>query len=155
MKGNDNLIMVLNELLADELTAINQYMVHSEMCADWRYEKLHEAAEARAIQEMKHAEKLIGRILFLEGKPNVSNLKRIHIGSDIKEQLVNDRMAEQEAVVAYNKGIQLAVDVADNGSRELLESILKDEEDHLDWLEAQLEQIEQMGIQNYLVEQTG
>jgi len=155
MKGNENLIVVLNELLADELTAINQYMVHSEMCADWRYEKLHEAAEARAIQEMKHAEKLIARILFLEGKPNVSNLKRIHIGNDVKEQLINDRMAEQEAVVAYNKGIQLAVEVADNGSRELLESILKDEEDHLDWLEAQLEQIEQMGIQNYLVEQTG
>jgi len=154
MKGNENLIVVLNELLADELTAINQYMVHSEMCADWRYEKLHEAAEARAIQEMKHAEKLIARILFLEGKPNVSNLKRIHIGNDVKEQLINDRMAEQEAVVAYNKGIQLAVEVADNGSRELLESILKDEEDHLDWLEGQLEQIKQMGIQNYLVEQT-
>lgn len=154
MKGNERVIAVLNELLADELTAINQYMVHSEMCADWRYEKLHEAAEARAIQEMKHAEKLIGRILFLEGKPIVSNLKPIHIGSNVQEQHINDRTAEQEAVVAYNKGIQLAVEVADNGSRELLESILKDEEDHLDWLEAQLEQIGQMGIQNYLVEQT-
>jgi bacterioferritin len=153
MKGNDRIIAVLNELLADELTAINQYMVHSEMCANWRYNKLHEAAEARAIVEMKHAEKLIGRILFLEGKPIVSNLKPIHIGGDVKTQHLNDQMAEVGAVVAYNNGIQLAVEVADNGSRELLESTLKDEEEHLDWLEAQLEQIEQMGIQNYLVEQ--
>lgn len=153
MKGNDRIIAVLNELLADELTAINQYMVHSEMCADWRYDKLHEAIEARAITEMKHAESLIGRILFLEGRPVVSNLNPIHIGGDVKTQHLNDQMAEQGAVQAYNKGIQLAVEVADNGTRELLESILKDEEDHLDWLEAQLEQIEQMGIQNYLVEQ--
>jgi len=153
MKGNDRVIAVLNEQLADELTAINQYMVHSEMCANWRYDKLHKAAESRAITEMKHAERLIGRILFLEGKPVVSNLKAIHIGGDVKTQHLNDLKAEQGAVEAYNKGIQLAVEVADNGSRELLESILKDEEEHLDWLEAQLEQIEQMGVQNYLVEQ--
>jgi bacterioferritin len=144
----------LNELLADELTAINQYIVHSEMCADWGYEKLHEAIEKRAIDEMKHAEKLIGRILFLEGKPIVSNLNEIHIGPDVRAQHENDRSAEGTAVEAYNKGIQLAAELADNGTRELLESILKDEEDHIDWLEAQLDQIEQMGIQNYLVEQT-
>jgi bacterioferritin len=154
MKGNEKVIETLNDLLADELTAINQYMVHSEMCADWRYEKLHEADEARAIQEMKHAEALIGRILFLEGMPVVSQLKQIHIGGNVQQQHENDVKAEQEAIGAYNRGIRQAVDAGDNGTRELLESILKDEEQHLDWLEAQLEQIDQMGLQNYLVEQT-
>jgi bacterioferritin len=153
MKGNEKVIAVLNDLLADELTAINQYMVHSEMCANWRFDKLHEAAEARAIMEMKHAERLIGRILFLEGAPIVSHLKDIHIGAQIETQHRNDLMAEQGAVKAYNEGIRVAVEVGDNGSRELLEAILKDEEEHLDWLEAQLEQIGQMGMQNYLVEQ--
>ena len=153
MKGNDKLIGVLNDLLADELSAINQYMVHSEMCADWGYERLHAAIEKRAIQEMKHAEMHIGRILFLEGTPIVSKLKDIHIGADIESQLRNDLDAEAGAVKAYNDGIKLAVEVGDNGSRELLETILKDEEEHLDWLEAQLDQIDQMGIQNYLVEQ--
>jgi bacterioferritin len=153
MKGNDKIITVLNDLLADELTAINQYMVHSEMCANWRFDKLHEAAEARAITEMKHAERLIGRILFLDGTPVVSHLKEIHIGAQIETQHRNDLMAEQGAVKAYNEGIRVAVEVGDNGSRELLEATLKDEEEHLDWLEAQLEQIGQMGMQNYLVEQ--
>jgi len=153
MKGNAQVIDTLNHLLADELTAINQYMVHSEMCADWGYERLHEAIEKRAIEEMKHAEKLIGRILFLEGVPIVSNLNKISIGPKIEVQLKNDAMAETEAVKMYNQGIRQAVEVGDNGTRELLESILGDEEDHLDWLEAQLDQIEQMGIQNYLVEQ--
>jgi len=153
MKGNERMIAALNELLADELTAINQYMVHSEMCANWRYDKLHEAIEARAITEMKHAEKLIGRILFLQGIPIVTNLKPIHIGSDVKNQHLSDQKAEEGAIEAYNKSIALAVKVSDNGTRELLESILKDEEEHLDWLEAQLDQIEQMSIQNYLLEQ--
>ena len=155
MKGNDKVIALLNNLLSDELTAINQYMVHSEMCANWRYEKLHEAAEKRAIQEMKHAETLIGRILFLEGTPIVSNLKQIHIGASVEAQHRNDAQAEVEAVKAYNDGIQLTAELGDNGTREMLEDILEDEEDHLDWLEAQLEQIEQMGLQNYLVEQIG
>jgi len=153
MKGNDRVIERLNMLLADELTAINQYMVHSEMCANWRYGQLHEAIEKRAIQEMKHAEELIGRILFLEGMPVVSKLNPIRIGPDIEAQLKNDRAAEEGAVKAYNEGIQLSVEASDNGSRALLEAILKDEEDHIDWLEAQLDQIRQMGIQNYLVEQ--
>ncbi len=153
MKGNSKIIERLNDLLADELTAINQYMVHSEMCADWGYEKLHEAIEKRAIQEMKHAEALIARIIFLEGRPIVSQLKPIHIGATIPEQHANDRQAEEMAIKAYNEGIALAVELGDNGTRELLESILKDEEAHLDWLEAQLDQIEHMGIQNYLVEQ--
>ena len=153
MKGKDKVIELLNNLLSDELTAINQYMVHSEMCADWRYGKLHEAAEKRAIQEMKHAETLIGRVLFLEGTPIVSNLKQIHIGATVDAQHRNDAKAEVEAVKAYNDGIQLTTELRDNGTREMLEDILEDEEDHLDWLEAQLEQIDQMGLQNYLVEQ--
>jgi len=153
MKGNDRIIEKLNMLLADELTAINQYMVHSEMCANWQYKKLHEAAEARAITEMKHAEKLIARIIFLEGRPIVSQLNPINIGATVAEQHANDRMAEEGAVKAYNEVIQLAVEVGDNGTRKLLEDILVDEEEHIDWLEAQLDQIEQMGIQNYLVEQ--
>ncbi len=153
MKGNEQIIETLNALLADELTAINQYMVHSEMCEDWGYERLHEAVETRAITEMRHAEKLIGRIIFLEGKPTVSVLNPISIGSDVEAQLRNDLAAELGAVKAYNDGIRLAVEVADNGTRELLESILTDEEEHVDWLEAQLDQIKQMGIQNYLVEQ--
>lgn len=153
MKGNENVIACLNDLLSDELSAINQYMVHSEMCANWGYTHLHEAIEARAITEMKHAEKLIGRIIFLEGIPIVSQLKSIHIGANVSAQLKNDLAAETEAVKAYNNGIRLTVEAGDNGSRELLESILKDEEDHTDWLESQQDQIEQMGIQNYLSEQ--
>ncbi len=153
MKGKPKIIEKLNALLADELTAINQYMVHSEMCANWSYERLHEAIEKRAITEMKHAEKLIERILFLDGVPIVSKLNKIEIGSDVKAQFENDLDAERMAVQAYNDGIQLAVEAGDNGTRALLESILADEEHHVDWLEAQLEQIEQMGIENYLTEQ--
>jgi bacterioferritin len=155
MKGNDKVIETLNVQLADELTAVNQYMVHSEMCANWGYERLHKATEKRAIDEMKHAEKLIARILFLEGMPIVSNLNKITIGPDVEKQLKNDWNAEAGAVKAYNDAIRLAVEVGDNGTRELFESILKDEEDHIDWLEAQLDQVAQMGIQNYLVEQVG
>ncbi len=155
MKGNEKIIATLNDLLADELTAINQYMVHSEMCANWLYQRLHEATEKRAIQEMKHAEHLIARVLFLEGLPVVSNLKKINIGADVAAQLGNDRDAETDAVRAYNEGIRLAVEVGDNGSRELLEDILEEEEEHLDWLEAQLDQIQHMGIQIYLTEQVG
>jgi len=153
MKGNKKVIVTLNDLLADELTAINQYIVNSEMCHNWGYERLHKLVEKRAIDEMKHAEKLIARILFLEGIPVVTKLNQVHIGATVEAQLKNDSTAEVDAVKAYNDGIKLCVEVGDNGSRELLESILKDEEDHIDWLEAQLDQIKQMGIQNYLVEQ--
>ena len=153
MKGNDKILETLNALLADELTGINQYIVHSEMCANWRYERLHKAVEKRAIEEMKHAEKLIERILFLEGKPVVSKLNEICIGAEVDKQIRNDLSAEEVAVRAYNQGVRLASDSSDNGTRELLESILKDEEDHVDWLEMQLDQISQMGLQNYLVEQ--
>lgn len=153
MKGNAKIIETLNLLLADELTAINQYMVHSEMCADWGYGELHEAVEKRAITEMKHAEGLIGRIIFLEGRPTVSVLNPIHIGADVPGQFNYDLAAEQGAVDAYNGAIKLAVEVGDNGTRAMLEGILEDEEAHLDWLETRLEQIAQMGLQNYLVEQ--
>jgi bacterioferritin len=153
MKGNEQIIALLNDLLADELTAVNQYIVHSEMCANWGYDRLHEAIEKRAIDEMKHAEKLIARILFLEGLPIVSNLKKMNIGATVETQLKSDLALEADANTSYNKGIQLGVEKSDNGTRELLESILKDEEIHQDWLEAQLDQIKQMGIQNYLAQQ--
>lgn len=153
MKGEPKVIDVLNMLLADELTAINQYIVHSEMCANWGYERLHDFAEKRALTEMKHAEKLIARIIFLEGRPIVSNLNPIHIGETVEAQLRNDLESERAAVKAYNDAIHLCLELGDNGSRELLEDILEDEEEHLDALEAQLDQIEQMGIQLYLLGQ--
>lgn len=153
MKGNEKIIEHLNMRLAEELTAINQYMVHSEMCDNWGYERLHKLIEKRAIDEMKHAEKLIARILFLDGRPTVSKLNRVHIGAEVPKMHQNDRSAEESAILGYNESIRLAVEVGDNGTRELLEAILKEEEEHIDNLEAQLDQISQMGIQNYLVEQ--
>jgi len=155
MKGNAKVIAKLNDLLADELTAINQYMVHSEMCDNWGYQKLHAISEKRAIDEMKHAEKLIGRILFLEGRPTVSKLKKIMIGADVETQHKNDWTAEYGAIKSYNAGIKLAADAGDNGTRDLLTDILKEEEAHLDVLEAHLDQIKQMGIKIYLTEQIG
>jgi len=153
MKGSERILKELNVLLADELTAISQYMVHSEMCANWGYGRLHEAVEKRAIDEMKHAEKLIARLLYLEGQPIVSKLNPIHIGADVEAQLRNDLAAEMGAEKGYNTGIALAVEVGDNGTRALFESILGDEEDHIDWLEAQLDQIQQLGLQIYLGQQ--
>ena len=155
MKGNDKIIEKLNFLLADELTAISQYMVQAEMCANWGYKELAEAIEKRAIDEMKHAEKHIGRILFLEGMPVVSELNKMHIGTDVEAHHKNDWESENGAIQAYNDGIKLAVEVGDNGTREMLEGILTDEEGHIDWIEAQLDQIKQMGLQVYLSEQIG
>jgi bacterioferritin len=154
MKGNDQLIASLNQLLADELTAINQYMVHSEMCANWGYQRLHKKIEARAIEEMKHAEKLIARILFLEDSPQVGVLNKIAIGADIANQFANDLKAEMGAVRLYNEVIHLAEKVGDGATRNLLEAILHDEDRHIDWLEEQHDQIEQMGLQIYLSTQT-
>ncbi len=153
MKGHPELLDTLNSLLSDELTAINQYILHAEMCGDWGYGKLHEVIEQRAIQEMKHAEELIERILFLEGMPDVSHLKKIMIGEDVKKQLENDHAAEKEAIDAYNKAVAQASKLNDNGTKMLLESILQDEEEHIDWIEEQLDQIEQMGFQRYLNKQ--
>ncbi len=153
MKGNEKVIAQLNGFLADELTAINQYIVHSEMCANWGYGKLHGKVEKRAIEEMKHAEKIIARILFLEGIPVVSNLKKINIGATVEAQIKNDLAAEAGAIQAYNDGIRLCLELGDNGTRELIDANLHDEEEHLDWLEAQLDQVAQMGLQNYLLGQ--
>ena len=154
MKGNEKIIDVLNFLLAEELTAVNQYMVHAEMCDNWGYKRLAEYIEKRAITEMKHAEKLIARLLFLEGIPIVSHLHPIHIGADVQAQFKNDQASEEGAVKAYNEAVKLAYDLSDGGTRILLESILKDEEEHLDWLEMQNDQITHMGFKMYLVEQT-
>lgn len=150
MKGNKKLIDMLNDLLADELTAINQYMVHAEMCDNWGYGALDKMIEARAITEMKHAEKLIGRILFLEGRPVVNELRNINIGPEVPKMFINDLAAEMGAVAKYNAGIKLAVEVADNATKEMLDAILKDEDSHVDEIEAQNDQIGQMGIQMYL-----
>ena len=155
MKGNPKVIEYLNFLLADELTAVSQYMVHAAMCDNWGYGKLHDAIEHRAIEEMKHAEALIARILFLEGIPVVSNLNKMVIGASVDIQLKNDHAAEVGAIKGYNDGIRLMLELGDGGSRELLEDNLVDEERHIDWLEAQLDQITQMGIQNYLTMQLG
>jgi len=153
MKGNEQIIKQLNMRLAEELTAINQYFVHAEMCENWSYKRLHEMIFKRSIEEMKHAEKLIARILFLEGIPIVSDLNKIHIGTEVPKMHTNDHAAEVAAIRGYNESIRVAVEVGDNGSRELLESILKDEEQHIDLIESHIDQISQMGIQNFLVEQ--
>ena len=150
MKGNQKLIEVLNQLLADELTAINQYMVHSELCANWGYERLHKVIEKRAVGEMKHAEKLIARIVFLEGMPVVSKLNALHIGTDVPQMIANDIAAEITAIRGYNEAIPLAMQVQDAPTRELLESIVKDEDGHLDMLESQHDQIAQMGVGTFL-----
>ena len=144
----------MNIRLAEELTAVNQYMVHAEMCDNWRYERLHKVIRERAIVEMRHAEKLIERILFLEGRPVVSNLNKIAIGGEVPAMHQNDHAAEEGAIRGYNETIRLADEVKDSGTRDLLISILKEEEGHIDWIEAQFDQIKQMGPQNYLSEQT-
>ena len=154
MEGNKKLLLVLNSLLADELTAVNQYMVHSEMCENWGYGELHAAIRKQAIDEMKHAEWLIERILFFDGSPTVSKLNPIKIGKTVPEMISNDKADELKAIVAYNEGISLAREVNDQGSVDLLTKILKMEEGHEDWAEIQQAQIEQMGIENYLINQT-
>lgn len=155
MKGNGQLLQTLNGLLADELAAINQYMVHAEMVENWGYGKLNKMIRARAITEMKHAERLIERMLFLEGIPTVDKLSAIHIGSDVPKQFDNDLAAEMGAIRSYNAAIKLAQDVADNATKEILESILKDEDGHVDEIEAQQDQIKQMGLPQYLNMQVG
>jgi len=150
MEGNLKLIPVLNSLLADELTAINQYMVHSEMCENWGYGKLHEAIRKQAFDEMKHAEWLIERIIFFEGTPTVSKLNQIKIGKNVPEMVKNDNDDELRAIKSYNDAIRLSREVYDQGTVDLLTKILKMEESHVDWAEKQTAQIEQMGIENYL-----
>ena len=150
MKGNKRLIETLNSLLADELTAISQYMVHSGVSENWGYSKLHDHFEKRAVDEMKHAEKLIGRILFLEGTPVVSKLLEMHIGPDISKQLENDHLAEEGAIKAYNAAIVVAGEAADYATRCMLEDILRDEDRHIDKIEELQDQIGQMTVPVFL-----
>jgi bacterioferritin len=153
MKGNDTVLKALNQLLAEELTAISQYMVHSEMCENWGYGRLHKAIEQQAIDEMHHAEWLIQRILFLEGVPIVSALNAMHIGANVPDIVANDLGAELDAVRAYNAAIRSAREAGDQATVDLLTTILKMEEEHVDWGEVQQSQIEQMGLANYLANQ--
>ncbi len=154
MKGDERVVAKLDELLSDELTAIMQYVVHAEMCANWGYPRLHEAVEKRARQEMQHAEELITRIIFLEGTPTVSRLNQIHVGADVSAQLQADLESERQAVRVYNEAIHLTDEANDAATRALLESILNDEDGHVDWLEEQMDQIAQLGVPLYLSTQT-
>jgi len=155
MQGEPRVIDELNARLAEELTAINQYMVHAEMCENWHYSRLAEPIRQRSVVEMKHAESLIERILFLDGRPIVSKLNDLHIGATVPDMHANDLAAEIDAVKAYNESIRVCVELKDDGTKEMLDPILTDEEEHVDWLEAQLAQIEQAGRENYLAEQIG
>lgn len=153
MQGDSQVIDVLNEVLTGELTAINQYFLHSRICKNWGYKKLADYIYKESIDEMKHADSLIERILFLEGLPNVQRLSKVNVGQTVHEILKNDLGVEMIAVPLLKKGIKICRDLADNGSQDLLLQILKAEEEHVDWLEAQLELIKQLGEQNYLAQQ--
>ncbi|MBO1438018.1 bacterioferritin [Meiothermus sp. CFH 77666] len=155
MQGNAEVIVQLNHRLSEELAAIMQYMVHAEMCESWGYAKLSKHLEATARTEMRHAEALIQRIIFLEGTPNVARLGEIRIGANVSDIVLNDYDGELLGVRGYNQTMALAAEVGDNGTREMLAEILKQEEAHIDWLEAQRSLIEQMGLSNYLLAQTG
>jgi bacterioferritin len=152
MRGNKNIIAALNEALKEELTAINQYFLHAEMCENWKYERLAKYIKKQSIDEMKHAEALVERILFLDGTPSMEPLA-VKIGSTVKQQLENDLALEINAVAMYNRHVHAAVEAGDNGSRELFEKLVGDEEDHADWLEAQLHQIGEIGFERYLSQQ--
>ncbi|MFN8644766.1 MAG: bacterioferritin [Candidatus Binatia bacterium] len=153
MKGNAKLIETLNEILTGELTAINQYFVHAKMCANWGLARLAHKIREESIGEMKHADEVIERILFLEGVPNVQRLDKVRIGETVHEQLKLDLKLEEVAIPRLNKAIAQATDAGDNTTRDLVERILISEEEHVDWLEAQLELIRQVGEQNYLAQQ--
>ena len=153
MQGNPKVIALLNEALKEELTAINQYFLHAEMCENWHYDKLGGYIKKQSIDEMKHAEILIERILFLDGTPTLTELMQLTIGKNVREQLESDLKLEINAVAMYNKAVKVCRDEGDNASRELFERLLKDEEQHVDWLEAQLYQIGELGYERYLTQQ--
>ena len=155
MQGEEKVIEILNEALTAELTAVNQYFLHAKMCADWGYNELAAYTRAESIDEMRHAEILIDRILFLEGMPNMQRYFKIAIGKDVKEQFENDVKLEYQAVERLRRGVALCVEAGDHTSRQILEKICDEEEHHIDWLEAQLHMIGEMGIQNYLAEKMG
>lgn len=149
MKGNPKVIKELNDALREELTAINQYFVHAEMCENWGYKKLADYIKKQSIDEMKHAEALIERVLFLDGSPSMEPLK-LNVGGSVRHMIESDLALELGAVKQYNAAVQIATQEKDNGSRDLLVKLLKDEEDHVDWLEAQLHQIKEVGYERYL-----
>jgi bacterioferritin len=153
MKGSPDVIKVLNEVLRKELTGINQYFIHSQMCKNWGYEVLAGVAWKESIEEMKHADEIIERILFLEGIPNLSAYDKINVGTSVQQQLGNDLGLEEGALTVLRNGIKTCLDANDNASRELLEHILVDEEEHVDWIETQLHQIKEVGAENYLAQQ--
>jgi bacterioferritin len=153
MKGSKKVVDALNDVLSAELVGINQYFLHAKMCRNWGFHRIAEADYHESIDEMKHASELVERILFLEGMPNLQKLGRVRIGTTVPEQLRVDRDLEVDAVARLNRAIALAVAEADNTSRELLERILKSEEEHLDWLETQLGLVAQLGEKTYLAEQ--
>ncbi len=155
MKGDDKVIELLNEVLVGELTAINQYFLHAKMCKNWGYLKIAAIIHKESIDEMKHASELTDRILFLEGVPNFQKLDKLHIGETVKEQLESDLKLEQVAISRLKQGIEACYSAHDHVSRELLERILLDEENHIDWLEAQLGVIKDIGFENYLAQQLG
>jgi bacterioferritin len=153
MKGNPKVLDALNEALHEELTAINQYFLHAEMCENWHYDRLGEFIKKQSIGEMKHAEALIERILFLDGTPNLTKHIDLTVGKNVKEQIESDLQLETQAVKMYNRAVETARLEADNASRELFERLLRDEEEHVDWLEAQVHQIKEMGYERYLSQQ--
>jgi bacterioferritin len=153
MKGNPKVIASLNEALKEELTAINQYFLHAEMCENWHYSKLGDYIKKQSIDEMKHAEQLIERLLFLDAIPNMTEPMQLAVGKNVKDQIESDLKLEIQAVAMYNKAVQVSRDEGDNASRELFERLLKDEEEHVDWIETQLHQIKEIGVENYLAQQ--
>ena len=153
MKGNPDVIKVLNEVLRKELTGINQYFIHAKRFKNWGYAVLGEHAWNESIDEMKHADQIVERVLFLEGTPNVQAYDKIQVGSNVKQQLENDLGLEQAAVTVLRPGIRICLDAHDDATRELLEYIVVDEEHHIDWIETQLHQIKEVGYENYLAQQ--
>ena len=153
MKGKPEVLKALQEMLKEELGAINQYIMHSEMCENWGYERLSKHIKKESINEMGHAEMLIERILFLEGMPNLSELPKLNIGRDVKQALEIDLVLEHGAVAAYNEAIATCRKAGDNGTADFLKGILVEEEKHVDFFEEQLGLIEQIGLQNYLAQQ--
>ena len=153
MKGNEEIVTLLNDLLTNELTAINQYFIHAKMCENWGYERLASKIREESIDEMRHADQIISRILFLEGVPNLQRYHKLHVGETVKEQIESDLQLEYSAIGFLNKGIELARKSTDNTTEDMLTKILVSEEAHTDWLETQLELIRQVGDQNYLAQQ--
>jgi len=153
MKGHDQVVTLLNEVLTAELTAINQYFIHARMCENWGYERLWKKVREESIGEMRHADRLIARILYLEGVPNVQRLGRVNVGETVPEQLRLDLELERDAIRMLNAGIETARSLGDNGTRELLEHLLEGEEGHANWIEAQMTLIAQTGEGNYLAQQ--